>query len=470
MGTALHRKRAAVLELKRMTGKREMMTSSSATLSLFAEPTNPPKRPSSVMLSLLLHTMFAGVVYYGVTHLPRIIGRPMLDQGSVQRIDVPGFDPDFPNLPDLHRAESQLQQLSADAVREFNAARSPQLNEEMLSFLSHIAGLPPVIPPDIPARLRFASQIPRPNLTTWTPAAFMHQRFIATAEDSGPAPEIETLPALPGQAIRAAEIPVPSRELPPSEMALATSPTSALPDGLAPALRTTATTAATALESAASAASLSIPELHTIDAGLLLPPAREIAATNPAETVAAQEEDFSARTDDVKREQAADTAANEQPLSTEHVALPKDGRFGVVAVGISLEEEYPQAADIWADRVAYTAYLHVGLRKTWILQYSATPAMDMAGAGQVQRLDAPWPYDILRPNLPSRDAHAGALMVHGVLNQAGRLESLAVASPNRFRYASFVLRALSQWQFRPAVANGQATPVEVLLIIPEEMD
>ena len=61
-------------------------------------------------------------------------------------------------------------------------------------------------------------------------------------------------------------------------------------------------------------------------------------------------------------------------------------------------------------------------------------------------------------------------MVHGILNQAGRFESLAVAFPKAFRYASFVLYTLRQWQFRPALQNGQATAVEVLLIIPEELD
>jgi hypothetical protein len=32
-----------------------------------------------------------------------------------------------------------------------------------------------------------------------------------------------------------------------------------------------------------------------------------------------------------------------------------------------------------------------------------------------------------------------------------------------------VLAALRQWQFRPAQQNGQAAKVDILLIIPEEM-
>jgi hypothetical protein len=33
-----------------------------------------------------------------------------------------------------------------------------------------------------------------------------------------------------------------------------------------------------------------------------------------------------------------------------------------------------------------------------------------------------------------------------------------------------VLSSLQKWQFRPAMQNGQIARVEVLLIIPEEMD
>jgi hypothetical protein len=120
--------------------------------------------------------------------------------------------------------------------------------------------------------------------------------------------------------------------------------------------------------------------------------------------------------------------------------------------------------------VAYTAYLHVGLTKNWILQYAVIRSTDGGRAGVVGHLEAPWPYDIVRPNLMSKDLNADALLVHGFLNQAGRLESLAIAFPSGFRYAAFVLQALRQWQFRPALQNGQATAVEVLLIIPDEME
>jgi hypothetical protein len=61
-------------------------------------------------------------------------------------------------------------------------------------------------------------------------------------------------------------------------------------------------------------------------------------------------------------------------------------------------------------------------------------------------------------------------MIHGIVNHAGRFESLAIAFPAQYAQASFVLNTLQQWQFRPARQNGKATAVEVVLIIPDELE
>jgi hypothetical protein len=61
-------------------------------------------------------------------------------------------------------------------------------------------------------------------------------------------------------------------------------------------------------------------------------------------------------------------------------------------------------------------------------------------------------------------------MVHGFVNQAGRFEALAIVFPMGFAQAQFVLNALAQWQFRPAMQSGQSAKVEILLIIPDEVN
>jgi hypothetical protein len=153
--------------------------------------------------------------------------------------------------------------------------------------------------------------------------------------------------------------------------------------------------------------------------------------------------------------------------ATTQINLPKDGKFGVVVVGSSLAEEYPDSVGIWGGRLAYTVYLHMGLAKNWILQYSLPRNVDAATAGVIIRPEAPWPYRIVRPNLDAADFNAEAIMIHGFVNVTGHFEHLSILFPPQLPQARFVLETLQQWQFRPASQNGGAATVEVMLIIPE---
>ena len=152
--------------------------------------------------------------------------------------------------------------------------------------------------------------------------------------------------------------------------------------------------------------------------------------------------------------------------SVTRISLPKNGQFNVVVVGSSTEEQYPETAEVWKGRLAYSVFLKVGAAKSWILQYSLPRADDSASAGSAH-LDAPWPYYIVRPNLNPDDAEADSVMVHGFVNEAGRFEALSVVFPIGFAHEQLVLGALQQWQFRPGMQNGQMAKLEVLLIIPQ---
>jgi hypothetical protein len=147
---------------------------------------------------------------------------------------------------------------------------------------------------------------------------------------------------------------------------------------------------------------------------------------------------------------------------------PKDGQFGVVVVGSSLAEQYPETVSLWSGRLIYTVYLHVGPGKSWILQYSLPRDAAPTAAGAVTRPEAPWPFDMVRPHLDPNDFNSDAIMIHGYVNPTGHFERLAIVFPTDFGKSKLVLNALEQWQFRPARQNGQIAAVEVLLIIPEE--
>jgi hypothetical protein len=154
--------------------------------------------------------------------------------------------------------------------------------------------------------------------------------------------------------------------------------------------------------------------------------------------------------------------------SAVHISLPKDGQFGVVVVGSSIAESYPETAELWSGRMASTVYLRVGLTRSWILQYALPRLVDATAQGG--RLEAPWPYEIVRPNLDLAQIDSDALILHGFVNKDGRFEKLEVAFPEQFVQAGMLLNVLNQWQFRPAKQNGQMTAVEVLLIIPGQSE
>jgi len=97
------------------------------------------------------------------------------------------------------------------------------------------------------------------------------------------------------------------------------------------------------------------------------------------------------------------------------ISVAKDGHFGAVIVGTSLQDRFPEIQGVWGQRVIYTVYLHVGLRHSWILQYSLSPAMEASG-GNIGRLEAPWPYTIVRPELAWEDT--GAVIVSGLVDQS----------------------------------------------------
>jgi hypothetical protein len=124
---------------------------------------------------------------------------------------------------------------------------------------------------------------------------------------------------------------------------------------------------------------------------------------------------------------------------------------------------------MWGGRLIYTVYLHVGLKKNWILQYSVPRSAGGSSAGNGIQPAAPWPYDIVRSSA-SPDPDADAILIHGFVTATGHFDQLTVAFPPGLAEANFLLHALQQWQFRPAMQNGQPIPVEVLLIIPNDTE
>ena len=157
---------------------------------------------------------------------------------------------------------------------------------------------------------------------------------------------------------------------------------------------------------------------------------------------------------------------NGSNISVKRISLPKTGHFPVVLIGDSIQEAYPETAGTWRGRLAYTVYLPIDAGKRWILQYSLSTASQRAGAISAARPEAPWPVDMLIPDLDAYLSGLGAVIVHGVISPQGRFDDLAVAFPPQFSQEAALLDALKKWVFRPAVKNGRPVELEILLIIP----
>lgn len=211
---------------------------------------------------------------------------------------------------------------------------------------------------------------------------------------------------------------------------------------------------------------LSISDVHLANGATSLPLTNEIEGTEQKDIAV-----LGGKTEASKPglgERGAGSRAGQgsaESLGTRHFTLPQNGRFGIVVVGASLEELYPETSTLWGNRLAYTVYLNVGTDKPWILQYSLCGSELEANGSAPKSLDPPWPIDVLVPNIEGQ-INADALLVHGYLSESGRLENLSVAFPPGFPWSQFVVDSLRQWRFRPAKQGNQAVRVEVLLIIP----
>ncbi len=477
---------------------------SNRTISLFHEQPQASGKPYAFALSVVLHVTVVGVVLYGFLFAPRINMRAAADRYVLRRVDLNRPDPENQRIAGDSSLYPRLRTKAHTAPpRGKSAAPSSsrrQLADRMLARQT-------LVQPDVPLKKLVMKDIPLPALMLW----------------SAPKPNVRVItPPAPHPATTADVRPAiihPNREVAPADIALSSTPfTSAIPMPLpstsSPVVvrgpdptKRVPETSSTSSAQPTSAAVVSLSDLRMAKGTVVLPPTNEIAPGSQTGGLAsgragngsqAGEGDPSSRGTEMGAQQAQGdpgnlkgNAASQRGISSggaasssgstakgesgqssaltyTRITLPQNGQFGVVVVGSTLQEQYPETAGLWKGRLVYSVYLHVGSAKNWILQYALTSSVDAAAAGTVNRLEAPWPYYIVRPNLNPADVDVDALMIHGFVNAAGHFEALAFALPSGFAQARAILDALQQWQFRPAKENGQQAKVEVLLIIPEE--
>jgi hypothetical protein len=462
------------------------MISSPAT-TLFSSLPELNQRSYSFAVSILAHGVATGLVLIGIASTPQVKAPPITEHYVVRRLDLQALEPEMQRTTQsaikFLRSHSLEHKLSAAG----GAAVHPQFSRPSIK-----AALGPqtLVQLDIPKPVALIKQIPLPTMVIWNRAGTPAKTLVAPAPQRPAVTDVEPAIQPPNDEQRLADLALASTNLALQRLPILPGTTSPVAVHGPPPTPPVPTTTARGAAQPTPAAVISLSDLRMATGDVRLPPVNETASLNSTGGLAAGQASVPAqaghggKAGGIGIGQSANSAADSSdaatvaqgsmtdsalgnPLSAAHIALPRNGQFGSVVVGASMKEEYPEIGQIWSGRLGYTVYLHVGLAKSWILQYSVPRAEDAAEAGDVARIEAPWPYNIVRPNLAPGAIGADALMIHGFVDQAGRFEALAIAFPPQFAQTRFVLDSLAQWEFRPAKQNGKNVKVEVLLIIPE---
>jgi len=467
-------------------------TLSSRTTSLFSEPTRLGQGPSSLLVSIVVHGVALGLLSWGFLYSPQVAPPALARRYNVRKIS-------------LHEREPQSGSNAGSGIRY----PRPQSNAPAVQFdsgkkaapratvqLAQAApGLQTLLQPDFPDSLPLSEEVPVPAVMIWTPKKNPVNTIVPPLPDKPTAADVKPSPNAPNEALKLGDRSIQVSDSDTQMLMPPASTTSPVALQRPELVQLPPVTASDSSSQPTPVAVLSLSDLRMREGTATLPPVNEaLPATSLSKTedvlakpaqaqgiAGISEPDASARADKSATEDIAATTkhpaaglsgqAGSGPgslLSTSRLTLPKNGQYEVVVVGASLEDEYPEIFQIWAGRMAYTVYLPVGETRNWILQYSLPRSAAPTAAEDNGRLLAPWPYEVVKPRLAPGDFISDAIVVHGFVNGAGHFESLAVVYPVGFQYVEFVLNALQRWQFRPAALNGQATAVEIVLVIPQE--
>ena len=464
------------------------MRSSPRTITLFAESTDTGQKPTSFLMSIFFHCLVIGLVSFIVFYSPRLDRRAIAQRYTLRRLDLV--------MPDeaMHRTQASKLDYPTPINHNDPSTGRPAMVRQVAQAPK---GPQTLLQPDLTKQITLPDSVQVPTLMVWTPNKSVVKTIVAPPPAKPTSAKITPSPAPPTQEMNLANISIASSQIEHPKLAALPSTTSPIATP-GPDVQAAPTSISQVSARPTPAAVMSLSNVHMAQGTVVLPPVNESAGSNSQGTLAPGEAHDSApgagnrdgkggssnhpgtgansngQSGNMADGRGANSAfpngnGNGNQITVTRISLPKTGQFSSVVVGASLGDQYPELAHVWSGRMAYTVYLHVGLAKSWILQYSLPVNDEAAAGGSISRLDAPWPFNIVRPNLNIDPSESEAILVHGYVNQAGHFEALKVIFPPQFPETQFVLTSLDQWQFRPASRNGQLARVEVLLIIPEEL-
>lgn len=487
--------------------------SSSYTVTLFSERSDLGPRSTPIAASAALHILVLAIVWFIVVYRPPFV-RVTTEHFKVRELDL--------NMPDdaLVSPPRIPYPAPAPGAHAPASAGKPSPDSPALREVAQAKpGPQTLIQPDVDKPIILPDQIPLPQVVVWSPSKVVVKKVVPPSPQKPTTADVKPSVERPNEELTLADVNITSSFHPTPKPIVAASTTSPVTMHVPQQAMLPPMTPSQSTAPPTPAAILSLSNLRMKAGVAMLPPVSESVVVKAQGTLTGQAKDAATPGKDNSSSKPGQGGTSQTPagnpnnqapgpgqgqvtqvagtgppapagkllgpssangngpdslegsrLSTTALSVSRDGQYGAVIVGNSIQDEYPETAGVWNGRTAYSVYLHVGLSHSWVLQYSLPHTIDAPQNASVTHLDAPWPYNIVRPNLDPGSIDADALMIHGFVNQSGHFETLSIVFPQAFPQAQFVLAALEKWQFRPAMQGGQSAKVEVLLIIPEQFE
>jgi hypothetical protein len=462
-----------------------------STITLFSDHTDSSQRSTPFAASILIHSLALALLLFGLMYTPRVVNSAQSERYTVRQLVLQRTSHTVGQFS--KRDTSPDSRRSADAALAATEDAMAAYLQETRKIDNAEAGPHTLIQPEVHSRLTLPHETAIPSFIIWMPSNTQVTHIVAPFVTKTGAAAVTPSVSMPDNELRPVNLAIRSTDQTTLEKRLRLLPGTSSPVRVeGPDLTQTAPlTVMQVSDKPTPVAVLSLSDLRMTDGTAILPPGNQSAGTkeqdgltpshayNPSTGIEhAQGKAGDAHTSDGAIEKPVvhdpgpargngDVLNSGGQPSASLITLAKNGHFESVVVGASLEDQFPEMEGFWNGRMLYTAYLHVGLAQSWILQYSLPRSDTAAAAGNVARLESPWPYSIVRPDLAPGSINADALMIKGFISQDGHFEMPALIFPPSFPLAQFVLDCLRQWQFRPAFQNGQPARVEILLIIPD---
>ncbi len=437
-----------------------------APISLFTVPAKSQHRPLSLLLSLLLHGAMAAFLIFVLLPAPSIRDPYLPEKYSVRMLLIHTPQPAMPRSKDSISTNSY----PSDVIHKASLNDSPPDFKTRHSSVP--ADLRMLLQLNNSPSVELPQDLPIPAVLLVSAVNLPNQKVIAPPAQVQAAADVKPVFQLPNHEHNLADVAVTSTVLSANDSTVQASTTSPLRLQGAKLEQKVPQTPSDATPTPASATIMALSDVQMREGTVAIP----MTVQKSSSARGPEDEGSTARSNTLSDNKNGSSTGltgpggPSQTISIKRVTLPKDGRFSMVLVGNSLDEQYPEIAGIWGGRLAYPVYLQVWLARNWILQY-ARPQDDQSDSmGTSSRLDAPWPTEIFVPNFPAGYTNSDALIVHGMLNKNGHFDQLKVVFPPQFPETRFVLELLQRWIFRPASQNGQSADVDVLLIIPDQED